>query len=195
MWNCPKCNEEVEDQFDVCWNCQTERPEQQHANVKGAQKTTQTSSGPEPVRRSKQEHTYDPKEKVLGVVGQKFLTSLIVGMGFTQTSLMVTDKRLYAAGTNYSTKGKAYQTLVGEVKALHSIGIEYSSNFWLLVFGIPLLAAYGLGVILIIMYFWTRQRNIQFNFGGEVTSLSLRGISNEEVERFIKTVMLAKGDH
>jgi hypothetical protein len=23
MWNCPKCHEEVEDDFDVCWNCQT----------------------------------------------------------------------------------------------------------------------------------------------------------------------------
>jgi hypothetical protein len=25
-WKCPKCGEEVEDQFDVCWNCGTERP-------------------------------------------------------------------------------------------------------------------------------------------------------------------------
>jgi hypothetical protein len=21
MWNCKKCNEEVEDQFEICWNC------------------------------------------------------------------------------------------------------------------------------------------------------------------------------
>lgn len=25
-WICPKCGEAVEDQFDECWNCQTERP-------------------------------------------------------------------------------------------------------------------------------------------------------------------------
>lgn len=23
MWNCSKCNEEVEDEFDICWNCNT----------------------------------------------------------------------------------------------------------------------------------------------------------------------------
>lgn len=23
MWKCPKCSEQVEDDFDVCWNCQT----------------------------------------------------------------------------------------------------------------------------------------------------------------------------
>jgi hypothetical protein len=25
MWTCPNCSEEIEDEFDVCWNCQTER--------------------------------------------------------------------------------------------------------------------------------------------------------------------------
>ena len=25
-WKCPKCCEEVEDQFDECWNCGTARP-------------------------------------------------------------------------------------------------------------------------------------------------------------------------
>src|SRR5665213_831482 len=26
-WKCPKCGEEVEEQFDQCWNCGTEKPE------------------------------------------------------------------------------------------------------------------------------------------------------------------------
>lgn len=25
-WKCPKCGEEVEEQFDECWNCGAERP-------------------------------------------------------------------------------------------------------------------------------------------------------------------------
>jgi hypothetical protein len=25
MWNCPKCREQVEESFDVCWNCGTSR--------------------------------------------------------------------------------------------------------------------------------------------------------------------------
>ena len=54
------------------------------------------------------------------------------------------------------------------------------------------MAAYGAGIIFILLYFWTRDRHIRINFGGEVTSLSLRGISNEEVEQFIKITMLAK---
>ena len=24
MWNCKKCNEEIEDSFDVCWNCSSD---------------------------------------------------------------------------------------------------------------------------------------------------------------------------
>jgi RNA polymerase subunit RPABC4/transcription elongation factor Spt4 len=26
-WKCPKCNELVEMQFDICWNCQSDLPE------------------------------------------------------------------------------------------------------------------------------------------------------------------------
>jgi hypothetical protein len=25
-WKCPKCGEEVEEQFDKCWNCETSKP-------------------------------------------------------------------------------------------------------------------------------------------------------------------------
>jgi ribosomal protein L37AE/L43A len=31
-WKCPKCGEEVEEQFDTCWNCGTERPEGTNPN-------------------------------------------------------------------------------------------------------------------------------------------------------------------
>jgi hypothetical protein len=27
-WTCPGCGERIEDQFDVCWNCQAARPEE-----------------------------------------------------------------------------------------------------------------------------------------------------------------------
>ncbi|MCJ7812003.1 hypothetical protein MUP95_01620 [bacterium] len=135
---------------------------------------------------------YSKDEKILSSVGQRFLISFLVGAGITKTSLMVTDKRIYGAGNNYSLRGKTFITLVGELKSLHSAGLEYYSNFWLLILGIPLLLAFGLGIIFIILYFWTRHRHIKINFGGEITLFSLRGISNEEVETFIKTIMLAK---
>ena len=35
MWKCPKCSEEIEDTFDSCWNCQTERPGQLPQPVAG----------------------------------------------------------------------------------------------------------------------------------------------------------------
>ncbi|MCK9616676.1 MAG: hypothetical protein M0R21_02470 [Lentimicrobiaceae bacterium] len=141
-----------------------------------------------------EENTFNPDEKILGVVGQKFLTSLMIGNGFSTTSLMVTNKRLYASAKSYTTKGKSYQTLVGEIKDLKSIGIEYKSNFWLMILGIILTPLYGLGIILIVYALRKRKRFIQFNFGGDTSSLSLRGISNEEVAKFIKIVMLAKGN-
>ena len=25
-WICPHCQEEIESQFDICWNCETDRP-------------------------------------------------------------------------------------------------------------------------------------------------------------------------
>jgi hypothetical protein len=33
MWNCPKCNEEIEDQFDECWKCAEENLSSEEADL------------------------------------------------------------------------------------------------------------------------------------------------------------------
>jgi len=33
MWHCPVCGEKVEDNFDLCWNCEADRPENIHARA------------------------------------------------------------------------------------------------------------------------------------------------------------------
>jgi hypothetical protein len=33
MWNCPACGEEVDDQFDVCWNCQATQSGRRRHNL------------------------------------------------------------------------------------------------------------------------------------------------------------------
>jgi hypothetical protein len=75
------------------------------------------------------------------------------------------------------------------LKDVSSVGLEYSSNYILLILGILLLAAYGLGIILIIAYFFSKQRYIVINIQGFAYALSLRGISNKEVDGFIETTI------
>ena len=197
MWVCQNCKEENEDTFDLCWNCQTEKGDTPSVDSDEVGENTETylSETEEAQQTSSPKNAgslYGKDEQIISMIGHKFSISFLVGAGISSTSLMVTNRRMYGAGNRYSLKGKTFSTLVGELKALHSIGLEYSSNFWFLIIGIPLLAAYGAGVVFILLYFWTRHRHIQVNFGGEVSSFSLRGISNEEVERFIKKAMLAK---
>src|SRR6185295_1009226 len=33
MWNCTACGEEVEDNFEACWNCQTTRSGRRDVNI------------------------------------------------------------------------------------------------------------------------------------------------------------------
>jgi len=43
-WKCPKCGEEVEEQFDECWNCGTAKP--------GTEDPNPPSTNPEPAPKS-----------------------------------------------------------------------------------------------------------------------------------------------
>lgn len=49
------------------------------------------------------------------------------------------------------------------LRDVSSIGLAYNSNYILLIFGVLFLAAYGLGLLLILAYFMTKQRYIVVN--------------------------------
>jgi hypothetical protein len=91
--------------------------------------------------------------------------------------------------------------------------MHYSSPFYLLILGLFfssmslfgfMLSVIGIGNILIassyafsgglciLIYYLLRQRFIEINFSGVSYMLSLRGISNEEVNAFIEKVLIAK---
>lgn len=50
MWKCKKCGEEVEDNFDACWKCQTDNGKPPAAE--GAFPPSAEGADPRPVRRS-----------------------------------------------------------------------------------------------------------------------------------------------
>jgi hypothetical protein len=58
MWICPKCNEHVDDEFDVCWQCGTtedgvEDPDFLHADA------SQSMRGPRDIVEEKLDHLQD----------------------------------------------------------------------------------------------------------------------------------------
>ena len=128
MWLCSNCAEENEDNFEICWNCRYDKAGSPPIESKTVDEETDDLETQEITKKrvSKEKGTvYGKDEKILSTVGQKFLTSFLVGAGITKTSLMVTEKRIYGAGNNYSLKGKTFATIVGELRSLHSIGLEY----------------------------------------------------------------------
>lgn len=126
---------------------------------------------------------------VTAQIGQKYSTSFFTGGGFSKTSLTLSSDRIAGVGKTYTAASKGIVSFTAPLKDVSSVGLEYSSNHILLALGILLLAAYGLGIIFIIAYFFSKQRYIVINIQGFAYALSLRGISNKEVDSFIETTI------
>jgi hypothetical protein len=58
MWTCPKCRERVEDGFDVCWNCGTNREgrEDPHFAPDTDVPVTETASRDTPIHAAEKSH-------------------------------------------------------------------------------------------------------------------------------------------
>jgi hypothetical protein len=126
---------------------------------------------------------------VIAQIGQKSSASFFTGGGFNKTSVTLSSDRIAGVGKTYTAASKGIVSFAAPLKDVSSVGLEYSSNYILLILGILLLAAYGLGIILIIAYFFSKQRYIVINIQGFAYALSLRGISNKEVDGFIETTI------
>ncbi len=128
-------------------------------------------------------------DTVIAQVGQKYATSLLAGEGFSQTSLVLTARTLSGVGKTYSANSRGIVSFCGDVKKVSSMGMDYSSNWIYLLLGILLLAVWGIGIIFLIIYFVNKERYIVVNFQGAMYALSLRGISNDEVQAFVQKVL------
>jgi len=135
--------------------------------------------------------------QIIAQIGQKYSTSLLTGGGFSKTSLTLSSDQLAGGGKSYTSTSTRKVSFIAPLKTISSVGLDYSSNYILLLLGIILLAAFGLGIILIIAYFFTKQRYIVINIQGFAYTLSLRGISNKEVTEFMdattQAINTAKG--
>jgi len=130
-------------------------------------------------------------EMIIAQVGQKYSTSLLAGAGFSKTSLVLTDRTLSGVGKTYTAKSKGVVSFAANLKDISSLGIEYASHWILILLGILTLPLFGLGLLFIILYFVSKERYIVVNVQGALYALSLRGISNQDVQAFIEKSLAA----
>lgn len=128
-------------------------------------------------------------ETIIAQVGQKYSTSLLAGAGFSKTSLVLTNKTLSGVGKTYTAKSKGVVSFAANLKDVSSLGIEYAAHWILILLGILTLPFFGLGLLFIIFYFVSNERYIVVNVQGALYALSLRGISNQEVQSFIEKAL------
>ncbi len=156
-------------------------------------------------------------------IGQNYSASFFSGGGFSKTSLALSLNSLSGVGKSYTSTSKGIVSFTAPLFAISSIGLEYGSAHIFLVLGLLLLLSgslpllspslsslfndslgsvnghalpvllLGLGVLSLIKYFFSKKRYIVVNVQGCCYSLSLRGISNKDVEIFIDhTIRLMK---
>ena len=137
--------------------------------------------------------------QIIAQIGQKYSTSLLTGGGFSKTSLSLFTDQLAGGGKSYTLTANKNVSFIAPLKAVSSVGLDYSSYYILLILGIIVLLvsvvtfwpAAVLGILLIIAYIKIKQRYIVVNVHGFAYALSLRGISNQEVTDFMEAVTQA----
>ena len=194
MWTCKKCGEVLEDSFDSCWKCGTEcdgtpaTPEFEEKKEEWEDSdTTEDIESDSSQQKPKRTRSGAQPNQPIAQIGQKISTSLFTGHGFSKTSIVLTKDRLTGVGQTYAARGRAIVSFTGDLRSVSSLGLEYNSNYILLILGLATLVIFGLGIIFLIMYVMSKERYIVVNFQGMGYALSLQGISNKEVENFIET--------
>jgi hypothetical protein len=161
--------------------------------------------------------------KYFAQIGQSYSASFFSGGGFTKTSLALSHSSLSGVGKTYTSTSKGIISFTAPLYTVSSIGLEYSMNHLFLIVGVLLslsgslllaapgfksmltggqtslhghalpLLVFGLGLLSLIKYIFSKRRYLVVNVQGYCYALSLRGISNEDVEAFIDhTIRLMK---
>ena len=133
--------------------------------------------------------TSNGKDNVIARLGHTYSTSLLAGKGLYKTSLELTKDSLSGVGKTYAASSKGVISFSGDVKNISSIGIDYYSNWVMLLVGLLTLPMYGLGIIFLIIYSSSKERYIVVNFQGAKYALSLKKISSEDTQIFIEKVL------
>jgi len=133
--------------------------------------------------------TSNGKDNVIARLGHTYSTSLLAGKGLYKTSLELTECTLSGVGKTYASSSKGVISFSGDVKNISSIGIDYCSNWVMLLVGLLTLPIYGLGIIFLIIYSSSKERYIVVNFQGAKYALSLKKISSADTQIFIEKVL------
>ncbi len=136
--------------------------------------------------------TSNGKDNVIARLGHKYSSSLLAGKGLYKTSLELTKDSLSGVGKTYAASSRGVISFSGDVKNISSIGIDYCSNWVMLLAGLLTSPIYGLGIIFLIIYFSSKERYIVVNFQGVKYALSLKEISSEDTQIFIEQVLNIK---
>ena len=171
MWTCKKCKEVLEDSFDSCWKCGTDRDgtpaspkfEEQKEEWEDSFTTADVETDSSQRARKRTRSGAQPHQPI-AQIGQDISTSLFSGHGFSKTSLVLTKDRLRGVGQTYAASGRAIVSFTGDLKSVSSLGLEYKSNYIWLILGFATLIIFGLGIIFLIMYAMSKERYIVINF-------------------------------
>ena len=161
---------------------------------------------------------HNKSEQAVAVLGQGYLGSILSGSGFGNSSLILTDKRVYQFGQVYSkeggkvTKTRGRQVVdIENVTGVSIISIKNQLFLWLgialMVIGLailgitagddPVLSPIGGiidcgGFVLLIVYFVSIKKYVSLNYaGGSILSLCSQ-FSQQDIFNFQKMVSQVK---
>lgn len=146
-------------------------------------------------------------ERVIAAIRQKYLVAFVKGQGVESTSLILTQTKIYGYGQSYSAAGSSSRIrFVGDVSQLSSVGLEYRSNFVLLILAILSSVVFVLqfggsgrtdgdgaflaALLFFVFYALSRRKMLIINLGGYAHALSVSGVPEQEVIEFMNSAMV-----
>jgi hypothetical protein len=88
MWKCPGCGEAVDDEFEVCWNCQRQKP---------SNEAVEPVSGPH-------ELSPDDGTREVEVLGRKLVCSICENPIFREHSTLLNTPGLTFLGLDWANR-------------------------------------------------------------------------------------------
>ena len=164
----------------------------------------------------------DPKERLLGVLGNSYLKSFLANGSVSKGVAVLTDKRVYFAGTSYEMKGsiskaiKVKKSAIADLCDITGTEIVYKGNIIPLIIAIlsilgvllgidsliddydeqfgwmVLILSLLTGIISFYTYLKKRVHTININYGGGGISYDLSWYRSGEVDQFRRALHLAK---
>lgn len=198
---CSKCGNTLEN--GICSSCNT-----QPVSTVETQPQKQAYS-----QADKEGMFISEDEKVLFQMGKGYAQMFLAGGGITSNAAAITNKRVYYKGKTLGTIGHCKSTQIVDLKDVTSVGIYRVFNIFLLVFGIILMIAalvalvmlgdaqstiavtgcgFAVGLILMLTAFIGARRVLKIEHAGGCIAVDMRSFSKKDCENFRIALFRAK---